>query len=159
MQCQQCNSVVDTDSKFCPHCGTVISEAVVENERKRITATKPIQKLVSFGNGVISFIVGFFAFTIIKVIFSFLLILFVKMKLLSVVTYNEYGFIFIFISLYLAVVVIKKLNKFKTKKTRIILKIAIIIIGFISGVLLGMNNSLVHNQSFGGTKNQTLIDN
>lgn len=101
---------------------------------------------INFIDGVISFIVGIFAFTIIKVIFSFLLIMFVKVGALSIEMYEKYSFIFVFVSIYFAVLAIRKLNTFKTKRTRVILRIIIVIIGLISGVLLGINNSLVYNQ-------------
>ncbi len=144
MQCQECDNKIDLDSKFCSHCGAVISNETIIRESN--TSTKPIQKLIDFGNAVISFVVGIFAFTIIKVVFSFLLIMLVKIGLLSIDIYEKYSFIFVFVSIYFAVLAIKKLNTFKTKKTRVILRILIVIIGFISGVLLGINNNLVYNQ-------------
>jgi len=99
------------------------------------------------GNKLISFIVGIFAFTIIKVIFSLCLMLLVNQNVISVDTYEAISFLFILISIYLAVKVVEAVNGMERLKVRIIFRIAIIIIGFISGVLLGINNSLVKSSS------------
>jgi len=44
MECQKCNNTLDADSKFCPHCGAVVSEEVIVH----INDEKVIKKEVSF---------------------------------------------------------------------------------------------------------------
>ncbi len=151
MQCQQCNAELDLNSKFCPHCGAVVSPETIERERKKIADTKPIQKLIAFVNGTISFIVGVCAFTIIKIIISLFFIALVMHNVLKPETYDSISPFLVLLSIYFAVVITKKLNKLKQQKIRIILRILIIVIGFISGVMLGINNSLVRGGGYDNT--------
>jgi len=137
MQCQKCNNELEVDSKFCAHCGASVSEEV-----GKISSKKPTSYLDDFATNVMSFIVGIFAFTIIKFVFSLCLITLVKQNVISIDTYELYGFLFIFIiSIYLAVKSIQALNEIEQIRTRIILRIVIIVVGFISTVIVGLNNS------------------
>lgn len=146
IKCEQCSTENEYSAELCIKCGLPIP---VEVGKK--LSNKQISYLSGFISKAMSFIVGMFAFTIIKVVFSFCLIALVNQNVITVDTYESYGFLFILISIYLAVKSIKALNEIEQTKTRVILRIVIIIIGLISGVLLGINNSLAQ------TSNRTVI--
>jgi len=72
-------------------------------------------------------------------------------NVLKLETYYAISLFLVLLSIYFAVVITKKLNKLKQQKIRIILRILIIVIGFISGVMLGINNSLVRGGGYDNT--------
>lgn len=101
-------------------------------------------KILNILNIFISFMIGVFIFTIIKVIFSLLYSLLVKINLLSPMLYIEYfriiEIIVIILSIYFAIKITPNIKKIKSKKTRIILKIILTFIGLLSGIFITLSN-------------------
>ncbi len=143
MKCNECNNELEQNAKFCTNCGVKIADDTL----KEIANSEPAPFLMKYTNLAISIFVGFFIFSINKVILSLLLMLLVKLNAVSVDNYESIASILLIVSIYLAVVFTKKLNKFKTKKVRIILRVVIIILGLIGGILIGLNNSMVRNNA------------
>ncbi len=138
MKCSECGNELEHNAKFCTSCGSKQDTSnTSELSETPIKAYSFLMKIVYL---LILIFVGFFVYTIIKVIISLVFMLLIKYNIVELDTYNSIKFMLPLLSIILAIFLTPKITDLKTMKARIILGLAIVVIGTAGAVWISTSN-------------------
>jgi len=142
-KCLSCGKELEYGAKFCTNCGSEVDSN--DNKGVENTGKSAISIAMKILNFFILLIVGFFVFTIFKVLFSLALMLLVSLNIMEPGTYSSISYIFMPVSIMLAIVYTPKINNIKTLKNKIIVIVMIILLGIIGAVLISTSKRMARN--------------
>ena len=146
-KCTTCGEELEYDAKFCTTCGAKVNNKVdIISNNKVAETTKSITSFVkSIGVFLVLLFVGFFVYTIFKVMFSLVFMVLINFNIVELTTYRSIKVLFILVSIFLAIIYTPKINKLKTMKAKIFLGILIVVLGTIGAVWISSSNMIARN--------------
>ncbi len=85
---------------------------------------------------------GFFVFTIIKILFTLVFMALINFDIIEFETYNNYKAIMVLLSVILAIYLTPKINDLKSLKAKIIVGVLVVILGAIGALYISMSNHI-----------------